>query len=186
MFSLQIPSSKANNMYVPVIIFFFFMMWYIYFRTQSFRSTYFKEKKLKPIAGEDAIYAVRIVGVSNSVFSVSKYLRSVRNLSDKRYMTVAIDQVITTAMGTTHQARLIENLAPGEERRLGHTDNVREGKYQIYIGYEILWARYIPTPVWHKEKVPEQIAPARLYNDMLKQHQDSLIQEMEQKKDLLS
>ncbi|HEY9258316.1 hypothetical protein [Chitinophaga sp.] len=173
-------------MYVPVIIFFFFMLWYIHFRTQSFRTANFKEKKLKPVAGEDAMQAARIVGVSNSVFSVSKYLRSVKNLSDKRFMTVAIDQVITTTMGTTHQARLIENLAPGEERRLGHTDNVREGKYQIYIGYEILWARYTPTPAWYKEKVPEPANPARLYSDMLKQHQDSLLQEIEQKKDLLS
>lgn len=173
-------------MYVPVIIFIFFMIWYIHFRTQSFRSASFKEKKLKPVAGEDAIQAVRIVGVSNSVFSVSKYLRSVKNLSDKRFMTVAIDQVITTTMGTTHQARLIENLAPGEERRLGHTDHVREGKYQIYIGYEILWARYTPAPVWHKEKPAETASPAIIYHEMLKQHQDSLIQEIANKKDLLS
>ncbi|MBO9731148.1 MAG: hypothetical protein J7623_21095 [Chitinophaga sp.] len=173
-------------MYVPVIIFLFFLMWYIYFRIQSFRGTHFKEKKFKPIAGEDAMQAVRIVGVSNSVFTVSRYLRSVKNLSDKRFMTVAVDQVITTTMGTTHQARLIENLAPGEERRLGHTDNVREGKYQIYIGYEILWARYTPTPVWYKEKKPEVATAASLYNDMLRQHQDSLIQAIEAKRDLLT
>ncbi|MEZ2445946.1 hypothetical protein AB6805_29730 [Chitinophaga sp. RCC_12] len=173
-------------MYVPVIIFFFFLLWYIHFRTQSFRGAAFKEKRPKPVAGEDAIHAVRIVGVSNSVFSVSKYLRSVKNLSDNRFMTVAIDQVITTTMGTTHQARLIENLAPGEERRLGHTDHVRDGKHQIYIGYEILWARYTPAPVWHKEKNTDTTSPAKLYNEMLRQHQDSLIQEMEDKKDLLS
>ncbi|HWV69035.1 hypothetical protein [Chitinophaga sp.] len=162
------------------------MLWYIRFRMQSFHVSFFKEKKLKPIAGEDAIQAVRITGVSNSVFSVSKYLRSVKNLSDKRFMTVAINQVITTAMGTTHQARLIENLAPGEERRLGHSDDVREGKYQIYIGYEILWARYTPAPVWHKEKDTAATSPAKLYNEMLRQHQDSLIDEIEKKKDLLS
>lgn len=173
-------------MYVPVIILLFFMLWYIRFRMQSFHVSFFKEKKLKPIAGEDAIQAVRITGVSNSVFSVSKYLRSVKNLSDKRFMTVAINQVITTAMGTTHQARLIENLAPGEERRLGHSDDVREGKYQIYIGYEILWARYTPAPVWHKEKDTAATSPAKLYNEMLRQHQDSLIDEIEKKKDLLS
>lgn len=173
-------------MYVPVIILFFFLLWYIRFRMQSFRVASFKEKRLKPIPGEDAIQAVRIVGVSNSVFSVSKYLRSVKNLSDTRFMTVAINQVISTAMGTTQQARLIENLAPGEERRLGHTDDVREGKYQIYIGYEILWARYTPAPVWHKEKDTAATSPAKLYNDMLRQHQDSLLAEMEKKKDLLS
>ncbi|WP_142687032.1 hypothetical protein [Chitinophaga polysaccharea] len=173
-------------MYIPVIILFFFMLWYVRFRTQSFRVTSFKEKKLRPIAGEDAIRAVRIVGVSNSVFSVSKYLRSVKNLSDTRFMTVAVNQVITTTMGTTRQARLIENLAPGEERRLGHTDDVREGKYQIYIGYEIIWARYTPAPVWYKEKDTAPTSPAKLYNEMLRQHQDSLIAEMEKKKDLLS
>ncbi|NLR77663.1 hypothetical protein [Chitinophaga eiseniae] len=173
-------------MYIPVIIFSFFTLWYIHFRTRSFRQARIKEKRLKPVPGEDAIHTVRIVGISNSVFSVSKYLRSVKNLSDKRFMTVAVDQVITTAMGTTRQARLIENLAPGEERRLGHSDHVREGKYQIYIGYEILWARYIPAPAHYKGKAKEPYVPARLYNDLLHQHQHSLIQAMEARKDLLS
>ncbi|PSL43390.1 hypothetical protein CLV51_10879 [Chitinophaga niastensis] len=173
-------------MYVPVIIFLVFMTWYINFRIQSIRATALKEKKFKPMAGEDAIHAARIVGVSNSVFSVSKYLRSVKNMSDKKFMTVAIDQVITTTMGTTRQARLIENLAPGEERRLGHSDNVREGKYQIYIGYEILWARYTPTPQWYTEKTSAHPSPGQLYSDIMKQHHDSLIQEIEEKKDLWS
>lgn len=101
-------------------------------------------------------------------------------------MTVAVDQVITTAMGTTRQARLIENLAPGEERRLGHSDHVREGKYQIYIGYEILWARYIPAPARYKEKAKQPHVPPRLYNDLPHQHRHSLIQAMEARKDLLS
>ncbi|NLU93631.1 hypothetical protein [Chitinophaga sp. Ak27] len=171
-------------MYVPVIIFSFFTLWYIHFRTCSLRQARIKRKRLKPVPGEDAIHTVRIVGASNSVFSVSKYLRSVKNMSDKRFMTVAVDQVITTAMGTTRQARLIENLAPGEERRLGHSDHVREGKYQIYIGYEILWARYIPAPVHYKGKT--KAAPAMLGNDLLHQHQHSLIQAMEVRKDLLS
>ncbi|MFY0255633.1 hypothetical protein ACDQ55_16945 [Chitinophaga sp. 30R24] len=160
------------------------MLWYLHFRTKSFRNAHFREKKLKPFAGEDAIQVARIVGVSNSVFSVSKYLRSIKNLSDKRFITVVVDQVITTTMGTTRQTRLIEHLAPGEERRLGHTDDIREGKYQVYIGYEILWARYTPTPPSYREKIHEQTNPAKLYKELLKQHQESLLREMASKKDL--
>lgn len=174
-------------MLAPVIIFSFFMLWYIYFRATRNHGYLFKEKKYNPVQGEDAIRAVRIVGVSNSVFSVSRYLRSVRNMSPSRFVTVAVNQIITTNMGTTYQARLLENLAPGEERRLGHADHVKDGKYQIYIGYEILWARYIPTPDWYvKSRKERGHAAPPSYQHMLHQHQSALIKEMEEKNDLLS
>lgn len=172
-------------MLVPVFIFLFFMLWYLYFRTIRNQGYLFKEKKHRPVPGEDAIKAVRIVGVSNSVFSAARYLRSVKNLSPNRFVTVAVNQIITTNMGTTRQARLLENLAPDEERRLGHSDHVKDGKYQIYIGYEILWARYVPTPDWYVKPQKNEQAPPP--GSLLQhQHQSALIKEMEEKNDLLS
>lgn len=162
------------------------MLWYIHYRTHRYPGLSFKEKKYRPISGEDAIRVVRIVGVSNSVFSVSRYLRSVRNISESRFVTVAVNQVITTSMGTTYQARLLENLAPGEERRLGHSDQVKDGKYQIYIGYEILWARYTPTPAWYEKPKKESHLIHHAYTEILRQHHNALVKEMEEKKDLLS
>ncbi|RFS19079.1 hypothetical protein DVR12_25055 [Chitinophaga silvatica] len=173
-------------MLAPVIIFLFFMLWYIHYRTHRYPGRSFKEKKYRPFRGEDALRAVRIVGVSNSVFSVAKYLRSVRNMSESQFVTVAVNQIITTTMGTTYQARLLENLAPGEERRLGHSDHVKDGKYQIYIGYEILWARYIPTPDWYTKPKKENHLIHNGYTEILNQHHNALIREMEEKKDLLS
>jgi hypothetical protein len=172
-------------MLVPVIIFSFFMLWYLYFRATRNQGYLFKEKRYRPVPGEDAIRAVRIVGVSNSVFSAARYLRSVKNISPNRFVTVAVNQIITTNMGTTCQARLLENLAPGEERRLGHADHVKDGKYQIYIGYEILWARYIPTPDWYVKPQKNEQAPSS-DSHLLHQHQSALIKEMEEKNDLLS
>lgn len=121
----------------------------------------------------------------NSIFSAARYLRSVKNLSPNRFVTVAVNQIITTNMGTTRQARLLENLAPGEERRLGHSDHVKDGKYQIYIGYEILWARYVPIPDWYVKPQKNEQAPPP--GSLLQhQHQSALIKEMEEKNDLLS
>ncbi|MEC5144636.1 hypothetical protein [Chitinophaga sp. 212800010-3] len=169
-------------MYVPVIILILFLLWYARFRVRGALFVPSGGRKPGPVKGEDAIRAVRIVGVSNSTFAVSKYLRSVRNTSDSRFITLAVDQVITTAMGTTHHSKLMENLAPGEERRLGHSDHVREGKYQIFIGYEILWARYVPAPEGYSGmSVSKQVS-----TELLRQHQHSLIREMEDKSDLLT
>ncbi|CAL1518288.1 hypothetical protein [Chitinophaga sp. MM2321] len=167
-------------MYIPLIIFIAFISWYIIFRIRTIREASLKENRYKPIPGEDAIAAAKITGVDNSAFTVSKYMRSVKNTSDHRFMTLAIIQIIKTTMGTTRQARLIESLAPGEERRLGHSDNVTDGKRQIFIGYEVLWARYIPTPKWYTDKMMLCPLSPELYCQILKHYHPALLAEMEQ------
>jgi hypothetical protein len=102
-----------------------------------------------PPDGDDAIAEVIITGVSNSTFTVSRYLRNIRNLSPHRFVTVATRQIVRTPIGTTSSIRIIENIAPGDERQLGHTDHVQEGSASIYIGYEIIWARYTPAPHYY-------------------------------------
>jgi hypothetical protein len=99
-----------------------------------------------PPNGDDAIADVTITGISNSAFTISRYLRNIRNTSAHRFVTVATRQIVRTPIGTTSSIRIIENIAPGDERRLGHTDDVRQGSTSIYIGYEIIWARYTSAP----------------------------------------
>lgn len=99
-----------------------------------------------PPNGDDAIADVTITGISNSAFTISRYLRNIRNTSAHRFVTVATRQIVRTPIGTTSSIRIIENIAPGDERRLGHADDVRQGSSSIYIGYEIIWARYTPAP----------------------------------------
>ncbi|MBC9910121.1 hypothetical protein [Chitinophaga varians] len=103
-----------------------------------------------PPEGDDAIADVTITGISNSAFTISRYLRNIRNTSSHRFVTVATRQIVRTPIGTTSSIRIIENIAPGDERRLGHTDDVRQGSTSIYIGYEIIWARYTPAPPAHQ------------------------------------
>ncbi|MCW3465658.1 hypothetical protein [Chitinophaga nivalis] len=171
-------------MYIPFILFFVFLFWYGMFRFRSFRKGASGKRHHPPANGEDASGVAKITGVANSVFSVSKYLRCIRNTSPERFITVAVDQVITTSMGTSHKSRLFEHLAPGEERRLGHADHVREGKHRIYIGYEILWAQYSATPAWYTRQTNDTTSAAAIYSDMMKHHQ-SLLQEMEDTQDEL-
>ncbi|WP_143306878.1 hypothetical protein [Chitinophaga vietnamensis] len=140
-----------------------------------------QHKLLQPLNGEDAIQDTRIVGVSNSVFTVSRYLRSVRNYSSSQWITVAVNQVIRTNMGTTIETRLLRDIAPGEERRLGHADEVKEGKYHIYIGYEIVWARYTPAPHWHQPKSKRYPTPREMYDEVMKNYRPQFLREMEEK-----
>lgn len=107
-----------------------------------------------PPEGDDAIADVTITGISNSAFTISRYLRNIRNMSSHRFVTVATRQVVRTPIGTTSSIRIIENIAPGDERQLGHTDHVQEGSTSIYIGYEIIWARYTPAPLYHRQTPP--------------------------------
>ncbi|MBC9933343.1 hypothetical protein [Chitinophaga qingshengii] len=107
-----------------------------------------------PPEGENAIAAVLITGITNSTFTVTRYLRNIRNASTDRFVTVAIRQIVSTPVGTTTSIRVMENLAPGTERTLGHVDNVQDGKSPIYIGYEIIWARYTPAPLCYPHTQP--------------------------------
>lgn len=115
-----------------------------------------------PPQGDDAMADVVITGVSHSAFTISRYLRNIRNLSSDRFVTVATRQIVRTPVGTTSNIRIIKNLAPGDERPLGHADQAQGDGTSIYIGYEILWARYTPAPLYH----PPVIAPAPYADEM--------------------
>ncbi|NIG56169.1 hypothetical protein [Chitinophaga sp. Cy-1792] len=152
-------------MYGPFIFLAACLAFYLLYRIQALRKLSRTDKRFLPFEGEDAIHEARIVGAGDNMFNASRYLRSVRNNSDCRWMTVAISQIIRTDMGTSRDTRLITNLAPGEERKLGHADDVQEGKYKIYIGYEILWARYTTQPSWYHPKNRKYPSPAEMYDE---------------------
>ncbi|NLR68288.1 hypothetical protein HGH92_28535 [Chitinophaga varians] len=132
-----------------------------------------------PPAGDDALADVTITSVSNSTFTISRYLRNIRNMSSHRFVTVATRQIVRTPMGTTSSIRIIENIAPGDERQLGHTDHVQEGSTSIYIGYEIIWARYTPAPTYYRHTPPPspytggidtaELKPGLLYQILLQE-----------------
>ncbi|WP_160711158.1 hypothetical protein [Chitinophaga solisilvae] len=155
---------------IPII----FLIWYICRRFTPTRSEVYT-----PVPGEDARAVARITSVRNSAFSVaSKYQRNIINTSEDRFITVAVNEIIKTNMGATYKTRLIQSLAPGEERRLGHADHVTEGKNKIYIGYEILWARFAVTPAsYRKEKVMAQYAQP----DILHPIHPALLKEIERR-----
>ncbi|MFB6458008.1 hypothetical protein ACE38W_22240 [Chitinophaga sp. Hz27] len=152
-------------MYGPFIFLAGCLAVYLLYRIQALRKLSRTDKRFLPFEGEDALQDARIVGVNNNMFNSSKYLRSIRNNSTTKWMTVAISQIIKTDIGTSQDTRLITNLAPGEERRLGHVDDVQEGKYKIYIGYEILWARYTDKPAWYQPKGQRYPSPAEIYDE---------------------
>ncbi|NML39351.1 hypothetical protein HHL17_19280 [Chitinophaga sp. G-6-1-13] len=132
-----------------------------------------------PPEGDDAIADVTITGISNSAFTISRYLRNVRNMSSHRFVTVATRQIVRTPIGTTSSIRIIENIAPGDERQLGHTDHVQEGSTSIYIGHEIIWARYTPAPQYYRHTPPPsphvggidtaELKPGLLYQILLQE-----------------
>lgn len=134
-----------------------------------------------PPQGDDAIADVAITGISHSAFTISRYLRNLRNVSSDRFVTVAIRQIVRTPVGTTSNIRIIESLAPGDERTLGHADHVQGDSTSIYIGYEILWARYTPAPRYHSPIMPPApyageidatgLKPGLLYQILLLDHQ---------------
>ncbi|RBL90552.1 hypothetical protein [Chitinophaga flava] len=123
---------------------------YVIYKACTVSSSAPPEQQYTPPEGEDAAAQIMITGIVNSSFSISRYLRNLRNTSADRFITVAIRQVISTQVGTTTRTRLIENLGPGDECCLGHADHVMEGQNQIYIGYEVLWARYVAAPANYK------------------------------------
>nr|WP_295870707.1 hypothetical protein [uncultured Chitinophaga sp.] len=134
-----------------------------------------------PPQGDDAIADVAITGISDSAFTISRYLRNIRNVSTHRFVTVAMRQIVRTPIGTTSSIRIIESLAPGDERRLGHTDYVQGDGTSIYIGYEILWARYTPAPHYYHHMMPPppyaggidtaELKPGLLYQILLLENQ---------------
>ncbi|MBV7530011.1 hypothetical protein [Chitinophaga sp. sic0106] len=162
-------------MYGPFIFLLACISMYLLYRIQVLRKFKLSELHSTPCPGEDAIADARIVGTSNHLFNVSRYLRSIRNNSSHRWMTVAVKQVIKTDMGTSQDIRLITNLAPGEERRLGHADDVQEGRYKIFIGYEIIWARYTEVPKWYQPKQRKYPTPAEMYTEAMKKYNDKHI-----------
>ncbi|QJB31418.1 hypothetical protein HF329_08940 [Chitinophaga oryzae] len=135
----------------------------------------------EPPQGDDAIADVAITGISDSAFTISRYLRNIRNISSHRFVTVATRQIVRTPIGTTSSIRIIESLAPGDERRLGHTDHVQRDGASIYIGYEILWARYTPPPRYYHSMTPAppytgevdtaELKPGLLYQILLLENQ---------------
>lgn len=176
-------------MYFPVVLFFLLagISWFVIYKIRSIKAHSAQKRSYAPVEGADAFDIAIITTVTNSSFSVSKYLRNVKNTSTDQFITVAIRQTIRSNMGTTQKIRLIERLAPGEERRLGHADNVSEGKYQIFIGYDILWARCIPAPRNYARRalVPKPAAttsahalkyyhPA-LLNEIARQYRDDIV-----------
>lgn len=157
-------------MYGPFIFLLACISMYLLYRIQVLRKLKLSQQHLIPIPGEDAMAEARIISATNHLFNVSRYFRSIRNYSANRWMTVAIKQVIKTDIGVSQEVRLITNLAPGEERRLGHADDVQEGRYKIFIGYEILWARYTEVPKWYLPKQRKYPTPAEMYDEAMKKY----------------
>ncbi|MBV8251125.1 MAG: hypothetical protein JO154_00860 [Chitinophaga sp.] len=173
-------------MYAPFIFLSACIITYLLYRSQTLRKSMKKKRQYQPWEGEDAMVDARIVGISNQLFPLSRYMRSLRNNSHSRWITVAVKQIIRTDMGTTCDTRLITNIAPGEERRLGHADDVQEGKYRIFIGYEIIWARYTPVPKWFQPKPKRFPTPAEMYDEVMRKYKPQPIRELEQQEGPLS
>ncbi|WP_160715771.1 hypothetical protein [Chitinophaga solisilvae] len=157
-------------MYILLFIVLAFTLCYAWFRIRTIKALLPVPQEPIPVKGEDAIQAAVIEKVTGSAFSVSKYQRNIRNSSTDRFITVAINEVIKTNMGATYKPRLIKNLAPGEARRLGHADTYTEGRHTVFIGYEIIWARFTPTPEDYKVSAATAvIQPAALHPVLLKE-----------------
>lgn len=116
-----------------------------------------KEKKenrrFQPVTGENALSDTQIVALIPGDFSIARHLRNVRNNSSERFITVLVRKIIRTRGNTTSAKMLILNIPPGEERLLGHADCADEARNGFFMGYEILWSRYVPSPPGYKPAV---------------------------------